>query len=322
MVAGLVRIDGYSRLFQMIQETFEIVHDDDGRPLNLIPFPYDWRRDNREAAHKLKALLDERLAAWRSHTKGSPEARVIAVGHSMGGLVARYWAECLDGWPQCRAIVTFGTPHRGSPNAIGYLANGYKKLFIDLTEAMRSFPSVHQLLPRYRALVVDAEAFRVAEVEDVPGVDSSRARDGLEFHMEIERAVDGNEREHGPDRYSLLPFVGARQPTIQSAVLNDGRLSVHDDLPPGIDALLADGDGTRASAIPIELSSEFRDTFVSERHGALRVNDGLLADLRERLDSSYRCAGSARSAPSRILAGRNGRHSRFMSTTRSSRASP
>src|SRR4029434_11089128 len=32
------------------------------------------------------------------------------------------------GWRDCRALITFGTPYRGSANALNYLANGYKKL--------------------------------------------------------------------------------------------------------------------------------------------------------------------------------------------------
>src|SRR5438132_8664499 len=65
LVPGLVRIDGYSRLLEMLEESFEIVRDDDGRMLNLIPFPYDWRRDNRDAARRLGDIVEERLAAWR-----------------------------------------------------------------------------------------------------------------------------------------------------------------------------------------------------------------------------------------------------------------
>jgi hypothetical protein len=285
VVPGLVRIDGYSHLIRMVEETFDVVRDGHGRALNLVAFPYDWRRDNREAARRLASMLAELLPAWRAHERGSMDAKVIVIGHSMGGLVARYWIECLDGWRDCRALITFGTPHRGSPNAIGYLANGYKKLFMDLTVAMRSFPSVHQLLPRYRALMVDGEARRIAETNGVPGVDPELARDGLRFHEEIERGVKDNDREHGKRRYVLLPFVGVRQPTIQSALLEQERVSVTGDLPPGIDALLADGDGTvpRVSAIPIELSDDYRDTFIAERHGSLQTNENVLADVRERL---------------------------------------
>lgn len=284
LVPGLLGVDGYGPLVSKIEDAFEIVCDERGEPLNLIEFPYDWRRDNRIAAAELGETIEQRLPRWRQQS-GAADAKVVVLAHSMGGLVARHWIECGEGWRKCSALITFGTPHRGAPNTIGYLANGYRKLGVDLTEAMRSFRSVHQLLPRYPALDVGGDPCRVAEVDDVPGVNAEFARDGLAFHREIEDAVTANNREHGDERYVLVPVVGARQPTIQSARLEDGRVSICQRLPAGIDPLLADGDGTvpRLSAIPIELSDSHRDTFVSERHGSLQVNESILADICERL---------------------------------------
>jgi pimeloyl-ACP methyl ester carboxylesterase len=285
IVPGLVRIDGYSQLISMLEDSFEIIRDEHGQALNLLPFPYDWRQDNRKSARRLKDVVNKALSRWRTHQKGEADAKAILIGHSMGGLVSRYWIECLEGWRDCRALITFGTPHRGSPNAVGYLANGYKKLFIDLTAAMRSFPSVHQLLPRYKAVVVDGVAKRITELPSMPNLNNKLVADGLLFHQEIEEAVTINNNDYGDKRYVLLPFVGTRQQTMQSALLTNGVLSLSPDLPPGIDQLLGDGDGTvpRASAIPIELSNEYRDTFAAERHGTLQSNANILADVRERL---------------------------------------
>lgn len=39
------------------------------------------------------------------------------VGHSKGGLVATYYVKKLGGWRRTRAVVTLGTPHRGTPLA-------------------------------------------------------------------------------------------------------------------------------------------------------------------------------------------------------------
>jgi len=39
------------------------------------------------------------------------------VGHSGGGLVAAYYVKKLGGWRRTRAVVTLGTPHRGTPRA-------------------------------------------------------------------------------------------------------------------------------------------------------------------------------------------------------------
>jgi hypothetical protein len=208
----------------------------------------------------------------------------------MGGLVARYYLEVLEGWRDCRALFTFGTPYRGSLNALDFLANGYKKAFVNLSDVMRSFPSVHQLLPIYRAVRVGDEYRRVAEAGRLPGIDPTLAVDALAFHREIEASVTKrrDNDDYRRDGYTIVPIVGTRQPTNQSGELTKGQVTVSRDLPPWIDPLLADGDGTvpRASATPIELSEAYRDTFVPERHGSLQCNAAILADLRGRLEQS------------------------------------
>ncbi|TWV56898.1 alpha/beta fold hydrolase [Streptomyces misionensis] len=41
-------------------------------------------------------------------------ARVDIVGHSLGGLIARYYVQCLGGDLRVRTLVTLGTPHAGT----------------------------------------------------------------------------------------------------------------------------------------------------------------------------------------------------------------
>jgi pimeloyl-ACP methyl ester carboxylesterase len=286
LVPGLEKIDGYTAVARMIADGFAI-ESTPGRPSNFIEFPYDWRRDNRVAARALQRTVHDQLSQWREYS-GATDARVILLAHSMGGLVARYYLEVLEGWPECRALITFGTPYRGSLNALDFLANGYKKLFLDLTQMMRSFTSVYQLLPIYAGLRTPDGFRRVAETPGLPGIDHTRAEAALRFHREIESAVtrhqdDDAYRNHG---YRILPVVGTRQDTGQSAVLSDGQITVGTELPDGVDEALGDGDGTvpRLSAIPIELSEEYRDTFVAERHATLHCNPGVLVDLRGRLE--------------------------------------
>jgi hypothetical protein len=289
VVPGLVKVDGYSATAKMVTETFDIVRGSiwDAWPANFIEFPYDWRLDNRINAQRLAELVSDRLPQWRKHT-GNTDAGIIFLAHSMGGLVVRYFLEVLEGWRDCRALITFGTPYRGSLNAVNFLTNGYKRLFMDLSEVMRSFPSMYQLLPIYRALRIGEDYVRVAEAANVPGIHRARAQDALAFHREIEAKV--NEHRRDPDYldkgYAIVPVVGTRQPTLQSAVLAGGRVTAGPELPSWIDPLLADGDGTvpRASAIPIELSDAYRDSFVPERHGSLQCNRSVLDDVRGRLE--------------------------------------
>ncbi|MGW0992861.1 esterase/lipase family protein [Streptomyces sp. NPDC002520] len=40
--------------------------------------------------------------------------RIDIVGHSLGGLIARYYAQCLGGDLRIRTLVTLGTPHSGT----------------------------------------------------------------------------------------------------------------------------------------------------------------------------------------------------------------
>jgi Lecithin:cholesterol acyltransferase len=289
VVPGLVKIDGYSATAKMVTGTFDIVRGSiwDARPANFIEFPYDWRLDNRINAQRLAELVADRLPRWREHS-GNSSARIIFLAHSMGGLVVRYFLEVLGGWRDCRALVTFGTPYRGSLNALNFLANGYKRLFTDLSEVMRSFPSMYQLLPIYRALRIGEDYVRVAEAASVPGIDRARAGDALAFHREIEAKVDEHRKDPNylDKGYVIVPVVGTRQPTLQSAVLAGGRVTAGAEVPSWIDPLLADGDGTvpRASAIPIELSDAYRDSFVPERHGSLQCNRSVLDDVRGRLE--------------------------------------
>jgi len=95
VIPGLWGIDGYSAISAMIVGTFDVVP---GR--TFLPIPYDWRRDNRVAARRLAAIA---LPTLHERRKDNPDAKLILIGHSMGGLVAGYFLECMEGWktPAC-----------------------------------------------------------------------------------------------------------------------------------------------------------------------------------------------------------------------------
>lgn len=53
-----------------------------------------------------------------------PEAdRITFIGHSMGGILARYFLESPthNGWRVLRRLITIGTPHLGLPEAFLHL---------------------------------------------------------------------------------------------------------------------------------------------------------------------------------------------------------
>ncbi|MYQ65298.1 MULTISPECIES: alpha/beta fold hydrolase [Streptomyces] len=72
--------------------------------------------DIRTAAELLGRHIEEICART-----GSP--RVDVVGHSLGGLIARYYAQRLGGDRRVRTLVTLGTPHSGT--RVAPLANAH-----------------------------------------------------------------------------------------------------------------------------------------------------------------------------------------------------
>ena len=304
IIPGLVKIDGYTKISKLITENFEvkqgdIYQDTEDKAANFYHFPYDWRRDNRFNAKLLKRLLEQRLKTWRE-SSGNNNAQVILLAHSMGGLISRYYLEVLGGWQDCRALFTFGTPYRGSLNAVDFLANGYKQAFIDLTEVMRSLTSVYQLLPIYKVLQINNETQRIAEVANLPHILQEKAKNALAFHREIEAAVTSNRQDANYlDAYATVPFVGVQQPTLQSAELKEGKITVSQALPVIMSGLdhLADGDGTvpQISAFPIEFSD--RDileipSFIAESHGAIQNQKTVLLNILNKLQIAESAAGT------------------------------
>ena len=138
----------------------------------LYVFPYDWRRDIVESARALGCMIEE-----IKRRLGRPDLRFDIVAHSMGGLVARYYAmygerdvldvRVLPDWSGARnlnRIVLIGTPNSGSMNALRVLLNGFSAISLPpgtLPRKVRqklplarvgvhatfTAPSLYQLLP-------------------------------------------------------------------------------------------------------------------------------------------------------------------------------
>jgi len=84
LIPGFWKIDGYSKLKNYVTKTFDVKPGE-----NLFEFAYDWRRDNRVSARKLQRSADDWLKSWRE-SSGNKDAKLILVGHSMGGVISRY----------------------------------------------------------------------------------------------------------------------------------------------------------------------------------------------------------------------------------------
>ncbi|MFF4317260.1 esterase/lipase family protein [Streptomyces sp. NPDC001568] len=70
---------------------------------NYSPFTRDLRVTARHLARRVEELCER-----------SGQDRVDLVGHSLGGLVARYYVQRLGGDARVRTLVTLGTPHAGT----------------------------------------------------------------------------------------------------------------------------------------------------------------------------------------------------------------
>jgi pimeloyl-ACP methyl ester carboxylesterase len=279
LIPGLWSIDGYGKVRQSILERFSVREGE-----NYLEFPYDWRRTNRASARKLKRTVEPVLEAWRRKS-GNSEARLILIGHSMGGLVSRWYLEKLGGWEHTRSLITFGTPYRGSLNAVESLHAGVKKkvgpfTLVDLTPALRSFTSVYELLPIYRC--VDPGGGTLVRVSEatLPNVDPDRAQESLRFHHEIRDAVaeHQDDPQYVLDGYRIHPITGIEQPTNQSVRVRGGKVEI---LKTWDDKDLS-GDGTvpRVSAVPLEVVDAQAGMFAGEQHGSLQNDSAVLTHLR------------------------------------------
>jgi pimeloyl-ACP methyl ester carboxylesterase len=256
---------------------------------DVVLFPYDFRKGIAHAAERLKGEIDVRLAGLVSEAR---QRRVIVVAHSMGGLVARYWLGPLGGASDCEALITVATPHRGAPKAMNWLVNGARVVGVRLpgiTEVLREWPSVYELMPRYPA-VWDESATTARYPFELPetAFDSdsaathflSAARRGFGVHADIEQAwsdLDGRCVEVVP-----LFSRGHRTPT--RSELRRGKLTVTKGLADWLPNPSWHGDGTvpAISAIPIELNDRkgvWRP--VPERHGPMAASRTVLEVLVE-----------------------------------------
>jgi hypothetical protein len=276
------KIDGYLELSQFIQSKLNVTLGED-----FFELPYDWRLDNRVSAQRLASSA---LNSLENRRRRYPDARLILIGHSMGGLVARYFLEVLNGWKHTKMLITLGTPYRGSVKALDFLVNGLQKTvgpvsLIDLTKLIQSFPSVYQLLPIYECVgktEESLEAFEKVDRKTIGALNVERARSGIAFHREIERAVETNRKESGYG-YRIVPVVGTYQPTFMSALLIENGVTPLRSYK-GKPMLHGDGTVPHFSATPIELSTAKIETFVACQHASLQNFDPVRVQMRAALE--------------------------------------
>jgi pimeloyl-ACP methyl ester carboxylesterase len=178
LLPPLVTLPGYGRLYQLLREGFDDVCVDVYRPpatvsadTDVLMVPYDFRRSVVEASQRLGEAVEHTLKRRGDLDHDASQRPVIVVAHSLGGLVARHWIAVRQGWRHCAALLTLGTPHRGAPKALDWLVNGAGAGPLRsrrVTEVIRGWPSVYELLPQYDA-VWDSASEKAFELVELPG---------------------------------------------------------------------------------------------------------------------------------------------------------
>jgi len=278
-------IPGYDRLLSRLGELPGAVVDDGtpagrGMDANVVAVPYDFRRSITEAAEHLDRVVKARLKGlWPNKDH---EGRLLIIAHSMGGLVARYWAAEHENWRLCRSLISLGTPHRGAPKALEVLANGIpvRDFHVRRPRAvLREWPSVAELLPRYPAVlpVAGGEALRPHEVP-LPWL-AAPAQAAFDVHRVIEKGWGSMPRDGGPE---VVPRIGYGHPTLTRCTWDGEQIRV-DNQPAGIpglgawDADMGDGTVPAFSGLPLELDRHLpRDLRVPLRHGPIAALDEVI----------------------------------------------
>ncbi|MGR3278065.1 lipase/acyltransferase domain-containing protein [Acaryochloris marina NIES-2412] len=277
LLPGFWKIDGYTTIFNRLNQRFDLTPGG-----NFFTFPYDWRFDNRVAARRLACQSKDWLHKWREQS-GYQDAQLILLAHSMEGLVSRYFLEVLEGWKEAKTLITFGTPYRGSLNALDVLANGLRQglmNLLDLTKLDRDLTSVYQLLPIYNAYDSGNDHLvKVGQVGGILYVHSQNAAEALKFHTEIQSSVTTHQQLEGyhTQGYSIYPIVGLGQTTQQSARFHPKG----EDLFTEIEGKELSGDSTvpRVSAILIEMINNTNAMYAATQHGSLQNVEAVLAHL-------------------------------------------
>lgn len=264
----------------------------------VLEFAYDWRLAVAHNAALLADAVAEHLAAWRERSR-RPDAQVVLVAHSMGGLVCQALAVIPGAMDNVRAVVTLGTPFDGAAKAALLLSTGEGSALprAQLRAVAATMPGVYDLLPRYRC-VDEGDTVRRMEPADVAALGGSASLAAAAVDAHTARAVVMVPRHRA--------VIGVAQPTSCSLTVLDGVVTAHPyTFEIGDDGELVRehtgllvrrggvGDGTvpRSSARP---PHGLLPTPLAQQHGALArsaeamtfVRDVLLhgvADTRDRL---------------------------------------
>ena len=249
--------------------------------LNVYGFDHDWRQDNRISARQ----LGEAIERWRAH---HPGAKAWIIGHSNGGIVARWYIEKEGGKEHVAKLFLMGSPWDGSPKAMTMLFGGLETLFrrrfnpFNIAERsrdlLRTFPSFYQLIPVHDPFLRDVNNQNVDPFSDVSWLDNDQQRqfllDAQHFNEELGTTLS----------VETLCFFGRKKPTTTHGVLRfeaSGRWS-------DIEWHATEaGDGTIPERSAVHPHAHAKLPF-AVGHGDIYVNPAVLEFLEWELIDKYR----------------------------------
>jgi pimeloyl-ACP methyl ester carboxylesterase len=112
----------------------------------LFLFSYDWRRSVFDNARALEQFVRDKV----------PDGKVDILAHSMGALVARAYVVDGEGGERVARLFSAGAPFQGSVKVFQTVEKGWGPLNLVMggldgfRRTMLSFPSIFELMPRYR----------------------------------------------------------------------------------------------------------------------------------------------------------------------------
>ncbi len=267
LLPGLASLDPYGALISTLRQR-TLLHRD-----ALLCFAYDWRQPIADSAALLATAVRAHLEAWRAHPDGSPDARLWLIGHSLGGLVARYFTKVLDTDAITHQTITLGTPYYGSLRVMAPLANGHvlplRLLAKRLRDLCRTLPSVYELCPTYACVTTtDPHKPRQLQPSDLSGIGANPdlAARASDTHSAL--AIGAH------TAMTTRALVGITQPTPQTASLDAGTVELHEHIQGENRA----GDGTvyRDAAAPPGVQPDY----LPHRHNSLAATPEAVAFIQ------------------------------------------
>lgn len=265
---------------------------DSDRP-PLYTFAYDWRQDNRLSGR----LLAGAVAGWREQ---NPGAEVWLMGHSNGGIVGRWYVEKEGGKEHVTRLFLLGSPWDGAPKSLHVIRNGLDVLFTRLLnlfdiprktrDAIRTFPSVYQLVPQHHPFLRDIGNQPVDPFADAGWLDTMHERqlllEGRQFNQELGTTLS----------VETLCFFGTRQPTTSSGLVRFAAGGRWSDI--SWEASEA-GDGTVPEYSAVHPQATEKLPFATG-HGDIYVAGPVLEKLEWELARKYRVGVLAEATGERI----------------------